>query len=314
MAPSHGGRSTRPQRHPDRREGNDNAVTSQTNAINYNGSGFGSHMADSEEDLELLVNKLDSIEQSLEDENFHDAENIGYIEQSLENLGKSYENLSNKLRADEGYNELAFDTAIDNIVSELQELEHNVGDLEMQVEEHNALKSEVAEIRNTVGSLVESQLDQKIASEFQDRKEQLTSNLIWWKAWSGISIILLLVGSSLVYLDIRGQTSADIVTLSKITLLLPLFAVVWISIDQYRQQRRLIEQYKFKISIADSLMGFREILKTDFPEGDQDQVGEFIIDSVNKMYDGPYTESANQGDEPNDESFQYNPILNRLLD
>jgi hypothetical protein len=150
-----------------------------------------------------------------------------------------------------------------------------------------------------VASVVEGGLDSKIVKEFENRKENLEDSLKWWKIWTVCSVILMFISSGFLYIDISNTADVSLATLSKTSLLVPVLIVVWFSFGQYKTHKQLIEQYEFKMSMADSLMGFREILKEDFAEEEQERVGEFVIEAVDRMYSAPVATTGEESQMPN---------------
>ncbi len=153
-------------------------------------------------------------------------------------------------------------------------------------------QAQVRSIREALASVVEGGLDTKIVAEFKNRKQELEKSLRWWKFWTIASVLTLFGSSWYIYSDISDSDPTSTVIFSKALLIFPVLVVVWFSFHQYNRHKILIEQYEFKTSMADSLMGFREILKQDFSDEDQKQVGQFVIDSVDRMYSEPGTNSS----------------------
>lgn len=60
-----------------------------------------------------------------------------------------------------------------------------------------------------------------------------------------------------------------------------------------------MEEYEFKSNIALSLMGFREVLREELPEDERDKIGQFVIDTMEKIYSDPI-ETINSAEQNED--------------
>ena len=58
-----------------------------------------------------------------------------------------------------------------------------------------------------------------------------------------------------------------------------------------------MEEYEFKANIALSLLGFREVLREEIPEEEQEKVGEFVIQTLDKIYQNPMAKNSDQSAE-----------------
>lgn len=259
---------------------------------------YSKRMPKSQPDTPELIDSLDKIEEEISSNINSEVKNEEVIErqatrlQELANgLERRMENVET-LRESEEVEKLVRQISDDTrrIVSQIEEVNETRKDLE-------SMLSRIRNIREALASVVEEELDTKIIAEFQNRREELSKSLRWWKFWTGLSVLALILSSSYIYIDINPGATSTSVAFSKILLLLPVLVSVWFSFHQYNTHKRLIEQYEFKTSMADSLMGFREILRQDFSEDQQERVGEFVIASVNKIYSNPDTDLSASGSE-----------------
>lgn len=245
-------------------------------------------MSTEESETRELNRRLEELQNQISKNIDSESENLNSLRLSTDRLEDQFFELRNHL---EEHEDLNHERSVDELINEIQgdivalddkisEVEHSRGNLQ-------GMNRKLENIRSAVASVVEEGLDSKITREFGNRKSKLESALFWWKIWTAISVLVMFICTIYLYMDISGSTSITSATVSKVTLLGPVLIVVWFSFNQYNKHKQLIEQYEFKMSMADSLMGFREILKEDFPDDEQDRVGEFVIESVDRMYSDP---------------------------
>lgn len=67
-----------------------------------------------------------------------------------------------------------------------------------------------------------------------------------------------------------------------------------------------MHEYEFKSNMALSLMGFREVLQEDIPDDEQSKVGEFVIETMDKIYSNPQQNIDQNGQEGQDAN--QNPV------
>lgn len=250
-------------------------------------------MTTEESETRELNRRLEELQNQISENIDAESENLRDLKSSANRLGELTFDLSTQLEENENLqHERATQDLIDDIQGEIVALEDKINEVEHSRGNIKSMNRKLENIRTAVASVVEEGLDSKIVREFGNRKEKLESALLWWKIWTGISVLIMFAATIYLYLDISSSTNVASATISKVTLLGPVLIVVWFSFNQYNRHKTLIEQYEFKMSMADSLMGFREILKEDFSDDEQDLVGEFVIESVDRMYSDP----SNSGD------------------
>lgn len=169
-----------------------------------------------------------------------------------------------------------------------KKIDEALGDLENKKSEIDETVEEAKDLKETASNLVKGEASASLGEEFKQRKEELRETLRYWKAASTASILLLLASSLLIYLDVSSGGGSGLALLSKVAIILPISVSVWFTVSNYSQQKKLMNEYEFKANMALSLMGFREILKEDLPEDQQEKVGEFITDTMDKIYSNPY--------------------------
>lgn len=187
-------------------------------------------------------------------------------------------------------------------------------------EEIEEAQSEAKELKNIHSQLAQWKAGETIGGQFERRKQELKKSLRLWLGGSLVSIAILLGFSYTIYADISTGNGQSNILISKITLLLPASVAVWFFVTNYSRQKRLMREYEFKESMAVSFRGFLEMLREDMSEEERPQIGEFVVDTMNRIYSNPQ-ENVLQSEEPNNQNQDQNgplsqgavaQILNRL--
>ena len=206
------------------------------------------------------------------------------ISSELDRLDQSLQEMKNEFRKTLEGQKMEFDGIIERKEDKLNDILYEIAIHERQLAETSG-KAE--ELRATASNLVKGQAGESIGGQFHQETEDLESSLRWWKAGSFGSILLLIGFSWMIYSDITSSIGMGVASLSKVALLLPVSVAVWFTVGNYSQQKKLMQDYKFKADMALSLMGFREVVKEDFPDKEQEKVGEFVIETMDKIYSHP---------------------------
>lgn len=164
-------------------------------------------------------------------------------------------------------------------------------------------------------NLIERTVGGALGKEFKDRKEELRESLKWWKGASVISIIFLIGSSVFIYFDLISLQTTVASSLAKITLIIPLSVAVWFSVSNYNRQKRLMEEYEFKARVAFSLDGYREVLKEDVNNDDNEIVAEFVSSTMEKIYSNPHNNmysSQNEAPQQEPSSTAQSALINLM--
>lgn len=217
--------------------------------------------------------------------------------------------------------------------SQLQEIEKRLQDKEKKLEQVfkevsdrkekiEETQVEAEELENTLSRLVQWEAGDAIGGQFEKRKQELNKSLTFWLKGSLVSIGILLAFSLGLYFDISSGDSQGTTILSKATLLLPASVVVWFFVTNYSRQKQLMREYEFKESMAISFRGFLEMLREDMSEEERPQIGEFVVNTMDRIYSNPQENLSQpqQSSNQNQNQGQTGPlsqgavaqILNRL--
>lgn len=274
---------------------NDKPNQESPNKYRYNEEQFGSGNPLGSENTEALANISDfflQVQEKVETERQNvekKRQKIDADRQAVKNLAetveKRYEEIDTRL------NEL--DEIEDDIKNKSEKFDEIYEDSRELRYELKQLRSETEDLKETASNLVKREAGASIGSEFAARRDELKKTLVWWKRATIGSILFLLGASLAIYYDITHSSAQNMTVISKMTLLLPISVAVWFTAAHYNQQRKLIEIYEFKANIALSLMGFREVLREELPEDERDKIGQFVVETMDKIYTDPLDTVSN---------------------
>jgi prefoldin subunit 5 len=257
---------------------------------------------------EYLKSSLADLKQELEQVN----NAISTVEQDIQSL-TGENNSQNEI----GYVSKRSETLLDQLESEYEKIEKKQESLEESLNQVEEAETQVEDLEETARGLLEKSTSAALGDQFADRKSELESNLVYWKAGSIGTIILLVVASGGIYADIVFNGSNFSTNLSKALLIVPISVAVWFSVSNYTRQKRLMEEYEFKARMALSLSGFREVLQNDTTNDNDELVAEFVVDTMERIYTNPQqnVRSATNNAESDPTSTDRKPlfrILNKL--
>lgn len=185
-----------------------------------------------------------------------------------------------------------------NSILEDENLKKKTEEFEKLVEKNKSLENDAEQLADKLSDLMNVKVSDSLGGDFEQRKSDIDDSLQTWKWLTGTSIFLLIVASGLIYWDIATSTSSgNLNVLSKIALLLPISVAVWFTSNNYQRERMLKEEYAFKSTLSTSLDGFRKVVQKELPEEHSDKMGEFLTESMTRIYSNPHSniENKNEG-------------------
>jgi hypothetical protein len=231
----------------------------------------------------LLDNRIEEAWKSLNNSNRSADEKINQIEDRLARLDEK-------------------ESEVEEMLTQLSSERKKLGETQQEVEE---LKQDVEDLRDLGSDLVKGEASESLGEQFQKRKNTLENSLWKWTVASLVSIAILIGASAYIYTDISSMSSeSPIIFLSKAVLILPVSVAVWFSVSNYSQQKKLMHEYEFKKNVALSLMGFKEILEEEIPDENQEEVANFIMETLNTVYSNPQQNVDGLGDR----NSQHSPL------
>lgn len=191
----------------------------------------------------------------------------------------------------------------EGLEKKLNEAEHRLSEIRGQQNAIDNLEEEletktkkIEDLQQTAEGLLERTTSGALGEQFDDRKKELEKTLQYWKAASVASILALLLAAGVLYADIRTGGSDALLSISKLALILPISVAVWFTVSNYSRQKKLMEEYEFKARMALSLNGFREVLREEVGEENQEEVAQFVTATMEKIYSNPQQNIENTGD------------------
>ncbi len=149
------------------------------------------------------------------------------------------------------------------------------------------------ELEERVDDLIGSAVGGALGKTFGERKSELRESEIFWKRATFASIIILFIAAGAVFYELFTGVNETTVLLSKISLLVPASVAVWFTSSNYNRERKLLEEYAFKSTMALSLDSYRRVLNEELGDGERNIISEFLVSSMQKIYSSPLENIAN---------------------
>jgi len=245
--------------------------------------------AELKEELREVIVGINAVEEDLSDLQGGES-----TQDDLSNVAKKAESVLEKV--EDGY-----DT-----------LEEKQRTFDQTIEDVEETQEKIEELEESARGLLERSTSSALGEQFSERKSELERNLVYWKAASIGSILILMGSAGAIYYDIITSDSTVVLNLSKIAIILPISVAVWFSVSNYSRQKKLMEEYEFKARMALSLTGFREVLQEETTDENDEIVAEFVVESMNKIYSNP--QENIQATEQNEQNSPLTPGQKPLVE
>ncbi len=136
---------------------------------------------------------------------------------------------------------------------------------------------------------------QVLANSFQGEGGKLDESVQKWFSWLWATTLgLLIIAGVIVFIQLHG--GGDLLEygfLVKIALTSPVIYFITFLANQYSREKKLLEEYRFKATIALSFEAYRKLLREEVAalqindEKKQERVLDFIVESVSNIYSSP---------------------------
>jgi small-conductance mechanosensitive channel len=293
------------------------------------------HEIDRDRELDNLRNKKAQLEHKLAEkrsqkENANSDLSKSRLKAEIANLKEEIEDIEANLRLNkERMDKTAHSQRKDNLESKISKIEKEIEDinavieeedlknkrieLENLIEDNKQLEDQAQQISDKLSDLMSKKVGNSLGSDFEERKNNLDSSVDFWGKFTVGSIILLIAASGAIYWDIATSSSTGgLNALSKIALLLPISVAVWFSSANYRRERKLKEEYAFKSTLSTSLDGYRKVVQKELPDEHSDQLGQFLTESMLRIFSNPHENIANGQEEEGSGQGFYAEIAKRI--
>lgn len=235
-----------------------------------------------DEEIERLQNKRSRLTQKT-----FESENEQEVADELESVEEQIERLENKKYDVLDQRSQAIGDLKEHHRTLVEEYENELNKIQTKRRDAEEIEEKLSNLEETASDLLDKTTSSALGEEFSDRKEEMERPLLLWKVASAASIGLLLLVSGIIYMDIGVSNTSTSINIAKIALLLPISVAVWFCVSNYNRQKKLMEEYEFKSRMAVSLVGFREVLNTEVEENNNEEVIEFMTNTMDKIHSNP---------------------------
>lgn len=210
--------------------------------------------------------------------------NIDNIENSISSASKRAENDAETIN--EHYEEVLKKT--EQINSYEERLKDNISEIENRSDQLTQQQQDIDEIEDRIDTLLNGAVAASLDRNFTERKNKLERAAKIWAGTTFIAIIGLIIGAFWIFENITQAGGFAVGTISRVTLLIPLLVGVWFTSRNYSRKRRLMEEYAFKSTMAQTLEPSRKVLESQESFEDTDaQLAEFMLVSMGQIFTNP---------------------------
>jgi hypothetical protein len=246
------------------------------------------------------------------------AQDVENIHSTCQQLKSQNANLTNDIAEQNlSFNEICDVTNknYDKLVSEAEEIDKFYSQLKTEKKELAKINSELNTLVKkydvmciNVNELVNKAMGGRLGKDFGERKKELVSSERNWRIASTVAIILLFLAAGVVLFELVIGTGDSSVLISRLSLLIPASVAVWFTSSNHNRERKLLEDYAFKAIIALTLNPYRDVLKEELPEDDQNIVCNFIVETIQKLYSSPLENISKHNSKENELSMVENVV------
>lgn len=165
------------------------------------------------------------------------------------------------------------------------------GDIEKSRDESQEMQgtlttvlSDSQTIRENIEKTYKIATDAGLAGSLSQRKGEISKQMSFWAGVSIVAFIATIVIIALLIPDLTKQDQEATIIAGKLFYISPTALFTLFAITQYRNERRLIEEYAFKAAMANSLESYTELLGREFPEY-RKEVLDFVLPVMTDIYD-----------------------------
>jgi DNA repair exonuclease SbcCD ATPase subunit len=185
-----------------------------------------------------------------------------------------------------------------------ERLEDSLSEIEARSERLDEQETDINQLSDQISDLLNGAIAASLDRNFTDQKEELESGVRFWK-WSTFVAIGVLIGFAVyIFQDITQVSEFGIGTVSRATLLLPALIGVWFTSKNYSRQRKLMEEYTFKATLAQTLEPSRDVLESQLTsDGSDEQLAEFMVASMGQIFQNPSEIVDDNGSNDDDATY-----------
>lgn len=196
--------------------------------------------------------------------------------------------------------------------------------IQQQNEEYAGLKTNLEELKKSYAELEQSAKDQlglvsmeSLANAFASEAGKLEkSSGKWFNRifWTSIALMAAVLGVA-IWQVVHEQTLLKLSFAIRIPIISPIIYYLYFVVSQYKRERRLLEEYSFKASIARSFEAYRKVLKEESAnEQDLLKKNELIIETIKDVYSSPMKNIADSKTEIVESKDHNFDLLNKIIE
>ena len=196
--------------------------------------------------------------------------------------------------------------------------------IQQQNKEYSELKTNLEELKKSYEELEQSAKDQlglvsmeSLANAFAGEATKLEKSTSGWFNrifWTSIALMAGVLGVA-IWQVVHEQTLLKLSFAIRIPIISPIIYYLYFVVSQYKREKRLLEEYSFKASIARSFEAYRKVLKEE-SANDQDLLkkNELIIGTIKDVYSSPMKNIADNKIETVESKDHDFDLLNKIIE
>lgn len=196
--------------------------------------------------------------------------------------------------------------------------------IQQQKKEYSDLKTELEELKKNyeeLEQLARNQLGlvsmESLANAFATEKSRLEESIgKWFKRtfWTSVVLTFAVLGVA-IWQVLHEKTLFKLSFAVRIPMIFPIIYYLYFVVSQYKREKRLLEEYSFKTSIARSFEAYRKVLKEESTnEQDLLKKNELIIDTIKDVYSSPMRNIIKNRTHDTKSKDQDFDLLNKIIE
>lgn len=235
------------------------------------------------------------------------------LEQIKTNASTTQQDIENEAQTvNERYEEVLKKT--EKINDYEDRLENSLSEIEQRSERIDAQQDDIQDLNDKISNLLSGAIAASLDQNFSEQKEELEDSAQFWARATFVAIGALFVFAVIIFRDITQISDLGVGTISRVTLLIPPLIGVWFTSKNYSQKRKLMDEYAFKATIAQTLEPSRDVLEAQLTtEGSDKQLAEFMVVSMGQIFRNP-SEILNNSDSTDDDATHVETVMDLSRD
>ena len=253
------------------------------------------------ESVDVLNQKIEQANQIIQEAQTN-AQTLKSSATEIENFKNSIEQTNTEVVSfkdvikDMHKTSVEYNESVTKQTAEYKELKENFDEL---IKNNNELTDTIKEQLGLVSMEI-------LANSFfeEARKLKESSNKwFWWLFGSMVALLLSVIGIA-TWQILAEDTLFQLSFLIRIPIITPVLYFLIFVAKQYGRDRKLLDEYTFKASVARSFEAYRKLLREEdeSPESDKQKI-EFIIETIRNIYSSPMDNIREDGENSKDDEI-----------